>query len=336
MKNPLKKLSRMLAVLAATLPAALQPAQAQNISQTGPDSMYQKTTYTYKTVGTHEIQLDVYRPAGREVLPVILWIHGGALIMGSRQGIAKEQLAAYIRAGFAVVSIDYRLAPETKLKEIIEDLKDAYAWIRRQGPGKFRIDPKRIAVAGHSAGGYLTQMAGVCLRPRPDALVSFYGYGDITGPWYSQADSFYNLSPAVAQELAYGAVGDSVISNTRGGPSSRPRGQFYLYCRQHGLWPREVAGHDPATESAWFKAYEPLRNVTPAYPPIILLHGQKDTDVPFEQSVMMDAELTRRGVVHEFITNPDWGHGFDSAGLKDPAVREAFDRVLAFLQKHVK
>ncbi|MFH1069204.1 MAG: alpha/beta hydrolase [Candidatus Glassbacteria bacterium] len=336
MKNPLTKLIPLLAVLAAVLPAGIQPAQAQYTSQTGPDSMYQKTTYTYKTVGTLEIKLDVYRPSGEKILPVIFWIHGGALIMGSRQGIAKEQLAAYIRAGYAVVSIDYRLAPETKLEEIIEDLQDAYAWVRSQGPEKCRIDPERIAVAGHSAGGYLTQMAGVCLEPKPDALVSFYGYGDITGPWYSKPDSFYNLSPKVSAELAYGAVGDSVVSTTAGGPSGRQRGQFYLYCRQHGLWPREVAGHDPASELAWFKAYEPLRNVTRAYPPIILLHGQKDTDVPFEQSVLMDEELTRRGVVHEFVTNPDWGHGFDSAGLKDPAVREAFDRVLAFLKEHVR
>ena len=116
-----------LSLFAIAVLIAFQPAQAQNISQAAPDSMYKKTTYTYKVVDEHKIQLDVYRPDDEKILPVILWIHGGALIVGSRQGIRTEQLEAYIRAGYVMVSIDYRLAPEIKLPEIIEDLKDAYA-----------------------------------------------------------------------------------------------------------------------------------------------------------------------------------------------------------------
>ena len=119
-----------------------------------------------------------------------------------------------MKAGYTVVSIDYRLAPETKLAAIIEDLEDAYAWVRAEGPDLFKIDPNRIAVVGHSAGGYLTLVAGFRLKPRPRALVSFYGYCDLTGTWYARPDSFYNQLPAISKDQAFATVGDSLISST--------------------------------------------------------------------------------------------------------------------------
>jgi acetyl esterase/lipase len=61
--------------------------------------------------------LDVYRPEGNDVRPVIVWIHGGALIMGNREGIHPQVSALAQVNGYALVSIDYRLAPETKLPD---------------------------------------------------------------------------------------------------------------------------------------------------------------------------------------------------------------------------
>ncbi|MBW7996404.1 MAG: alpha/beta hydrolase [Candidatus Glassbacteria bacterium] len=335
MKKRYANICFLLAVVCAAQPTGLRTLKAQNAAGTVPDTIYAKTTYTYKVAGQHEINADVYRKPGDEILPAILWIHGGALIFGTRIWIPVDQLEAYLKAGFAVVAIDYRLAPETKLPEIIEDLKDAYAWLRAEGPGLCGIDPERIAVVGHSAGGYLTLMSGFCLDPRPDALVAFYGYGNITGPWYSQPDPFYNRSPAVSKEQAFQAVGDTVIFRTPSATPARERGKFYLYCRQQGLWPQQVGGHDPA-DLDWYAAFEPLRNLTPSYPPTVLLHGEKDTDVPFEQSERMAEELKRHGVAFEFIRHPAWGHGFDHVGLDDTGVQEAFDRVLAFLREHVR
>jgi len=147
-------------------------------SSNGTALRLQKDTYTYKTVGDHRIQADVYRQADDdETRPAIIWIHSGALVVGSRDWIASEQMEAYLEAGYAVISIDHRLAPETRLAAIVEDLEDAYAWVRSEGPELLRIDPHRIAVVGHSAGGYLALLAGARLQPRPRALVSFYGYG---------------------------------------------------------------------------------------------------------------------------------------------------------------
>jgi len=309
------------------------PVSGQDVSSTDDVIPYSKHIYTYKIVDNHEIQANVYRYPGEEVRPAIIWIHGGALIFGTRNWLSSEQLEQYMKAGYTVVSIDYRLAPETRLAAIIKDLEDAYAWVRSKGPALFNIDPDRIAVVGHSAGGYLTLMAGFRLKPRPSALVSFYGYGDITGPWYSQPDSFYSQMPSIPRDQAIELVGNSTVSNPL---LPNERSIFYLYCRQKGLWPREVSGHDPVKEAAWFSEYEPLRNISPAYPPTLLLHGEKDTDVPYEQSVLMAKAFKRHNVDYEFISKPDWGHGFDGVGLNERSVQEAFDRILKFLEKHVR
>jgi acetyl esterase/lipase len=289
-------------------------------------------THGYKRVGDLEIKLDVYRLLGDDVRPALIWIHGGALITGQRTGINPEQRRRYLDAGFVVVAIDYRLAPETKLAGIIDDLNDAFKWVRENGMHQHRIDPKRVGVVGHSAGGYLTLMSGFAIEPRPKALVSFYGYGDIAGDWYAKPDPFYRKTrPLVSKEDAYKAVGKSEIAegNVKG------RGDFYMYCRQNGLWPQLVTGHDPAKEPRAFDRFCPIRNVTTSYPPTLLLHGDNDTDVPYQQSVDMANELKKQGVTHELITIKNGPHGFDGKGFKDAEVASAFERTLAFLKKHV-
>ena len=291
-----------------------------------------KSTYTFKKAGDLEIQADVYRPAGDQRLPVVMWIHGGALIGGHRGNLRDIQMKRYVESGFAVVSIDYRLAPEVKAPVILEDVRDAYRWIRKDGPKLFHADPKRIAVVGHSAGGYLTLTCGHRLDPRPRALVSFYGYGDIAADWYAKPDPFYLKQKLVPKEEAYAAVGGAPISGATG-PTER--GRFYLYCRQQGLWPKEVAGLDPATQNREFDPYSPARNVTKKFPPTMLLHGDADTDVPFAQSEQMDAELTKHGVEHEFIRIPNGPHGFDGR-MQDPQVAATFERAVAFLKAHLE
>jgi acetyl esterase/lipase len=290
-----------------------------------------RSTYTYKTTGDLHIRADVFRKPDDVVRPAILWIHGGGLILGNRRMLHQSQAEKYLNAGYTIISIDYRLAPHTKLQQIIEDLEDAYRWVRADGPKLFRIDPNRIAVVGHSAGGYLALMAGFVLKPRPKALVSFYGYGDIAGEWYRRPDPFYNRQPSVPKEEAYQAVGTRVIADDQGGNRSR----FYLYTRQQGLWPIEVVGHDPDREPRVFDPFCPLRNVTKDYPPTLLLHGENDTDVPFEQSVLMAKEFERHGIQHELISMPGRGHVFDGA-MWDPVIAATFDRVLKFLEGPLK
>ena len=319
----------------ASIFAKLMPS-GQDVNSGGDEILYSTETFTYKTVDDHEVRADVYRYPDEEIRPAIIWLHPGALIFGSRKDVPAEQVKRYVEAGYVVVAVDHRLAPETKLAAIIEDLMDAYVWIRSEGPDLFKIDPARVVVVGHSAGGYLALMAGFRLEPRPKALVSFYGYGDITGLWISDSSSYNQMAP-VSRDQAHAFVGDSVVSSDPLGPNwpdGRP--QFYIYTRQQSIWLEEVSGRDPKEDAAWFSAYEPIRNVSSAYPPVLLLHGEKDSDVPFEKSVQLARAFERHGLEYEFITNPDWGHVFDFSGMEDPEVQNAFRQVLSFLEKHVR
>ena len=293
---------------------------------------WDQQTYTYKIIDGCCIQADVYQTTPRKKQPVILWIHGGALIAGSRTSIAPYQLTRYLQSGFTVVSIDYRLAPETKLPEIIEDLKDAVQWVREKGPDLFSADPNQLVVIGHSAGGYLALMTGYGIDPLPQAIVSFYGYGNIIGPWYSQPDPWYCQQERVEKNRAYEAVGHTPLANGEW----VTRYPFYLYCRQHGLWPQEVAGQDPQENPGWFDRFSPLRNVTSRFPPTFLIHGDQDTDVPLERSLEMDAAFGQNKVDHTLLVMPGRGHGFDGviSALADPVISQMFDQVVNFIRAY--
>lgn len=287
-------------------------------------------TYTYKVAGSCEIKADVYGADEVVKKPVVIWIHGGALIQGSRKAVSAKFHNGLLDRGYVVVSIDYRLAPETKLPRIIEDVQDAHRWVRRSGPKLFHIDPDRLAVGGGSAGGYLTLMCGFCLNPRPRALVSYYGYGDITTPWYSRPDPFYLQQPHVSKEEALQSVGQTVISEP---PEKSQRGRFYLYCRQQGIWPKEVAGHDPDSEPKWFDRYCPVRNVSGKYPPSMLIHGTADTDVPYDESKAMAAKLKQAGVQFDFITVAGAGHGL--TGAKPEETTRIANQAVEFVQARI-
>ena len=128
----------------------------------------------------------------------------------------EDILLAFAKArGCAVVSIDYRLAPETKLPDIISDIEEAFRWLASDGAKQFHLDPKRIVVAGESAGGYLTLITGYRVRPKPKALVALYGYGDLIGDWLSKPNPYpyYNLRK-ISREEAESQTDGTVISDS--------------------------------------------------------------------------------------------------------------------------
>jgi acetyl esterase/lipase len=318
-------------LIAAMALGLLAPPSATWAAVPAPPPM---ETYTYKTVGPLAIKADVYRPAqATDRSPVLVYLHGGSLINGGRGSLAKHPFRQWFpAAGFVVVSIDYRLAPETKLAGIVEDLEDAVRWVRRDGPRLFGADPDRIAVAGGSAGGYLTLVAGYRAKPRPFALVAEMSYGDLIGPWQMRPSIHPpHYQTHLTAEEAWSQVSGPPIANAR---NRRGNGSaFNDFLRRNALWPKAVSGWDPVTEADKYLPYLPLRNVTPDYPPTFFIHGHDDTDVPREQPEMMAAELQRNGVEHRLILLPHGEHGYRGADPRpvEDARHQAFEFVLRHL-----
>jgi acetyl esterase/lipase len=245
----------------------------------------------------------------------------------------REQLSAQVRDfafanGFALVSLDYRLAPETKLPEILSDIEDAFRWLRGDGAKRFNIDPERIAVTGGSAGGFLTLAAGFRVQPPPRVLLAFWGYGDLLGDWAAapSPQPRHNQKKVSAEEAAREGSGPAVAdSRERKGDG----GAIYIHGRQSGEWPKLVSGLDPRREPGKFVPFLPLKNVSPKYPPTVLVHGMADTDVPFEQSQLMAREFEKHGVKFELhaVANAEHGLGGGKPDEVADAYRKAFDFV---------
>jgi len=286
-----------------------------------------KETHIYKETTDCLIKADVYFNDVREA-PVIIYIHGGALIWGSRENIDPRQIEIYRKAGFSIVSIDYRLAPETPLNLIVEDVRDALLWVCSEGKSKYGFNSDKLAVVGCSAGGYLSLMTGT-LKSKPKAIVSFYGYGDIIGDWYCKPSKFYCQQPIVSREEAYSCIGDKIISE-----GNRDRFKYYLYCRQNGIWTSEVSGYDIIADRNKLIQFCPAYCAREDYPPTLLIHGDEDTDVPHAQSVIMAQALTKLGVNNKLITLKGKGHAFDY-DMNDVNVQAAFVQVINFLKEYL-
>ncbi|MBW1595583.1 alpha/beta hydrolase [Streptomyces sp. JJ38] len=120
-------------------------------------------------------------PAGPH--PALLYLHGGGFVLGTLDGVDEVCRAIAARSGWAVLSPEYRLAPENPYPAALDDCFDAFTWLRRSAAG-FGIDPRTIAVGGDSAGGNLA--AALCLKLRD-----------------------LELDQPVSQVLAYPAVDDA-------------------------------------------------------------------------------------------------------------------------------
>ena len=291
-------------------------SQTQTTSQTSPA----RDTHVYKVADGREVEADVIGARLGASKPCVIWIHGGGLIFGSRKTSPRGPfLRALLERDFVIVSIDHRLAPETKLPAILEDVHDAWRWVHDVGPGRFGIDPARVAMAGGSAGAYLSLLAGYLFEPRPRALASFWGYGDITAPWEADPSAYYRQMDLVTREDADTSLSAPPVQDPAVGVD---RSCFYLYCRQQGKWLEEVTAHDPREDNAWFDRYCPIRNVAPEFPPTVLVHGEVDTDVPHAESARLAARFAEVGVNHRFISLAGVGHGFAGARPEDAETAE--------------
>lgn len=303
-------------------------------------SQLMRSTATYRVVDGHEILVDIHRPEGRAACPVLVYLHGGALIGGSRELKPdnlpfRRLLEIAARQGCAVAAFDYRLAPETKLPAVVSDIEAAFAWLVGAGARDFGLDPTRMMAAGDSAGGYLALLSGYRVSPRPLALISFYGYGTLTSDWYVLPNPYPAYRrPMIAEADIAAFRNGSVVSDADRRSSSREEAwAYYLWCRQTGAWPREVSGFREAELCDALAPFEPAGNVAGDYPPVLLIHGAMDTDVPLWESENMARVLSAQGVPHILQVIGNAEHGL--AGAVPSDIERAFAVAEAFIVRHL-
>src|SRR5512132_3581562 len=118
----------------------------------------------YGEAGGEKLTMDYYPPPGPGPHPVAIIIHGGGFVRGTSKNNSEAYCADFLApAGYAVFSINYRLAPKFPYPAMVEDVERAVRYIRRHEK-KWDADPKRIALVGGSAGGYLSNMVGALNR----------------------------------------------------------------------------------------------------------------------------------------------------------------------------
>jgi len=282
---------------------------------------YRKETYTYKEVDDVEILADVFLPVTDEVRAVVLYIHGGGFMFGSRiDRPRKPLLDKLIEANYAVVSIDYRLAPEIKLAEIIKDARDACIWIRNQGPSLFNADPNRLAVIGGSAGGFLATACGYMVKPRPQAVIAISGFADFE---FAKPSTDRSI---LKQNKLYDSVGKEIL--TQGGED---RYKLCFFLLDNGLWPWEVLGFEPKSNQEKVNALLPINHINSDYPATLLIHSKSDPVVPFLQAERLNQALTAQKIESELFVVPQ-GHSSEII-RNDPT---AVAKIVSFMDKYLK
>lgn len=124
-----------------------------------------------------EVLARLYKPSHVSKLPVCMYMHGGGFCIGDVEGY--DALCRYVADGAhcAVLSVDYRLAPEHKFPAALEDCVDTFNWLHAEAD-RLGLDPERIAVAGDSAGGKLALLVSQeqieASGPRPNKIFSLY------------------------------------------------------------------------------------------------------------------------------------------------------------------
>jgi acetyl esterase/lipase len=237
-------------------------------------------------------QLDIYLPAeGAENAPVLLQVHGGAWILGTKeeQGIPLMQhLAA---KGWVCVAINYRLSPRDPWPAQAVDVKKAIHWIR-QNIASYGGDPGYIAITGGSAGGHLCALTA--LTPNTPEWQ----------PGFEDADTSVQL--AVPHYGVYDFAGSTGTK-----AATQLRDLFLAEWVMKTTW-----RDDPDV----FEDASPILRITPDAPDFFVIHGAHDSLVPVDQARQFVArlrEVSKRSVVYAEL--PGAQHAFDIF----PSIRSA-------------
>lgn len=262
----------------------------------------------YANANGKSLFMDLRVPDGNGPHPVILYLHSGAWISGDRTGGPALRQAS---RGYAVASIDYRLAPQSIWPAQIEDCKAAVRWLRANA-ARYRLDPDRIIVFGTSAGGHLAAMLGVTVG-RPELEGLYLGNPQFSSSvlgvidWYGPTD----LLRMDEQKIPCfpGLDGNALFM-----PPSLLMGCPIQQCRE------EAAAASPITYAAT------------ANPPFLIMQGLLDCLVPWRQSTTFYDALKAQGVDATLVIDPQAQHA-DDVFRHDPENMKIVDKFLDRLAK---
>ncbi|MFO0937679.1 MAG: alpha/beta hydrolase [Gemmataceae bacterium] len=246
--------------------------------------------------GPHERnKLDLAVPQGDGPFPLIVWIHGGGWEMGSKAGFGP--LIEQIPRGYALASIAYRFSQHAVFPAQLLDAKDAIRYLRENAK-KYNIDPDRIAVSGASAGGHLAALVGT-----------------------SNGVKELDAEGAKAEATRVVCVVDFF------GPTNLPK------LSPPGSESNPVTkllGGDTGVKKELAKLASPMTHIDAKDPPFLIIQGDSDRVVPFEQSEELHDALKKAGVESDLFTVKGGGHGL---GIFNKATSE---KVSQFLDSHLK
>jgi acetyl esterase/lipase len=243
--------------------------------------------------------LDLYLPEKKsdKPLPLIVWIHGGGWMGGSKSGCPA---AGFVNQGFAAASVEYRFSQKAKFPAQIQDCQAAIRWLRANSK-KYNIDPDHIGVWGDSAGGHLVALLGT--SGGKNAFAKIGGNNEQSDrvqavcDWYGPADF------------------SSVIKQADEDKNAR---NIFKFNTPKDPYSELIGVHLNDKEKA--DAVSPVHYVSKDCPPFLIMHGTHDTLVPFAQSLELEAALKKDGVDVILQKFPGAGHG--GGVFWKPAVRE--------------
>ncbi|MFT5885297.1 MAG: acetyl esterase/lipase [Arcticibacterium sp.] len=247
------------------------------------------------------LKMDIYMPEGIENPQMVVWVHVGAWHSGLKENPPKD----LFKRGFALASIDYRLSVESPFPAMMHDIKAAVRFLRGNAK-KYGFQKEKIIMWGSSAGGHLVALAGVTNGNK--ALEG--NIGD-----YNNESSDVNLT------LDF--FGPSNLKTILG--QSTPHG---IQVRAPAL---AVMFRKPVEQAPEMAALaSPVFQVDASDPPMFIAHGNKDNQVPINQSIELWLKLKEAGVKTEFEVLGEMGHGGPGFSKE-----EFVDKVEAFIKENL-
>jgi acetyl esterase/lipase len=273
-------------------------AAARGQQQQVPEGVKVQKDLEYVAGGHERQKLDLYLPEKAEKpLPVIVWIHGGGWQAGNKNNPPALPLTA---RGYAVASINYRLSQHAQFPAQIEDCKAAIRWLRANAK-KYNLDPDHVGVMGASAGGHLVALLGTTGNVKK--LEGKGGHSDQSSRVQAVVDLF-------------GPTDFTKMGGNHDKPTSAEA--------------RLLGGPVQENKDKSAKA-NPITYVSKESAPFLILHGDKDPTVPYNQSELLEEALKKAGVEVTLVKVEGAGHGG-----KEFRTEEIQKRIADFFDKHLK